>query len=157
MFIRSYIHTLIRPYTHTLIRPYAHTSIRSYVHTLIHSWRKDEERETWDSQDLGPGSVGESHLNVGEVPPVRARQNRNVPHACRHQRIHLLADVVGENWLQLFPSNLQYMNNHVYRNTSDIERNMYRYMYIHTTCATDNQLHSQVSGSETEALPSSQS
>ena len=58
------------------------------------------------SQLLGVCSIRESCLNVGQVPPVCTRGHRDVPHAGCHQRVHLLADVVIEDRLELVASNL---------------------------------------------------
>ena len=59
-----------------------------------------------NSQFLGPRSVRESDLDVGEVAPVGTGQDRDVPHSRCHQRVHLLADVVREYRLQLPPPHL---------------------------------------------------
>ena len=57
-------------------------------------------------QCLGPGSVRQAHLNVGEVPPVGTRQNGNVPHSGGNQWVHFFTDVISQNGLQLLPTYL---------------------------------------------------
>ena len=60
-----------------------------------------------NSQLLSKRPIREVDLNVGQVPPVGTRSERNVTHSGCHQWIHLLANVVIENWLVLAASQLQ--------------------------------------------------
>ena len=57
-------------------------------------------------QFLSLGSIGKTDDSVGQITPVSAWRQGNVAHARCHQGAHFLADVITQQRLQLFATNL---------------------------------------------------
>ena len=172
MYGHPYIHTPIcHPYAHTCtcmsICSYAHTSICSYAQIYIHSYTHGgrTKRERLETHRILAQDPSESRTSM------LGRYLQSAPG--RTGMFRMRAATSGFISLQMWSVRIGCSCCPRTYSTCTGTHNMTvpTDNQIHTTCgntdnqitryirhvATDNQLHSQVSGSEIEALPSSQS